>query len=576
MVSPPAYFAQDDQFVKNILSYDGYLSSSDHISSWLRDILYQTHKKHLIAPWYTTCHNVPYRRPEIRKPRLLYTGTNWDGPRHRELFEQLDAEPYLDIYGPIEAWQYLKRSFRGSLAFDGISMLGALHSAGVGLCLHRKEHCEGATPSSRIFEIAASGAIAICQTHPFIRENFGDSVLYFDSVGDTAAIVKQIAEYMQWIAENQKQALDLSKRAYEIYSKKYTLEKLLSDLVPHHERLIAQKQIRRARKGVRKDEGIEFIVRVGDRGAKYVERALDSLAGQTYGPIGVTLVEYGEVENLGQVLKKYESQLHIRILKVPRSRFRSTQLWAGLNAVSSQYFGILDDDDVLHPSHIDSLLQLLEKSESFGVAYSGSIRVWESRCLKGEPQPSHELPSEPAELAYFQPFDLNRLVALDNFITSNAFIARSYLLKDLGHDPQLPLLEDLFLLLHLCRKTDFVFSYEATCEFYWAHTRQDNTAFLDQQEWVNARRRIKDILWKQTFPCTQSTAHSLFQQQQRQEHSLALLEGKLAEVETELALTNAKLADVTTRVNRYLKFPVIDAVRRFRRMLFRLPPPPNS
>src|SRR5579859_1786775 len=44
MVTPPAFFAQDEQFVKNILSYDGYLCSSENIDSWLRDILYLTQK----------------------------------------------------------------------------------------------------------------------------------------------------------------------------------------------------------------------------------------------------------------------------------------------------------------------------------------------------------------------------------------------------------------------------------------------------------------------------------------------------------------------------------------------------
>jgi glycosyl transferase family 2 len=604
MVTPPVYFAQEDQFLKNILSYDGYLSSSDHISSWLRDILYHTPKKHFIAPWYTACHNVPYRRPQITKPRLLYTGTNWDGPRYRELFERLDAEPYVDIYGPTNAWCYLKNSFRGLLPFDGISMFDALHSAGVGLCLHRKEHCDAATPSSRIFEIVASGAIAICQDHPFIRENFGDSVLYLDPAGETAAVSQQISKYMHWIAENQEQAFNLSKRAYDIYSKKYTLEKLLSELVPHHERIVAQKNIRRAPTGARKDNGVQFIVRVGDRESTYVERALDSLSSQTYGSTGVLLVQYGDVPNLRQLLKKYDEQLHIKILNVPYNGFRSTQLWAGLQAVSAEYFGILDDDDVIHPYHVDSLLQLLERSDNYGVAYSGSIRIWESRHGQNELQPSDEVRSEPAELTYFEPFDLNRLVALNNFITSNAFIARSSLLKDLGDDPRLPLLEDLFLLLHLCRKAAFVFSYEATCEFYWRHHRDDNTVLLDQEGWVIATERIKDILWKQSFHSTQNVAHNLAQQEQKlsglesrllglehgllglehgllglehrllgPESRLSGLEHKLAQVEISLTQTNTKIEGIRTRLNRYLNSPVIDAVRRFRRMLFRLPPP---
>lgn len=551
MVSPPAYFAHEDQFRKNILSYDAYLSSSDLITSWIRDILYFTHKEHFIAPWYTSCHTVPYRRPPVTKPRLLYVGTNWDGPRHRELFEQLDAEPYVDIKGPSNAWRYLKHSFRGSLPFDGVSVLDALHSAGVGLCLHRKEHCEGATPSSRIFEIAASGAIAICQEHPFIRKNFGDSVLYFDPSADTTAIVKRISEYMEWIAHNPEQAFDLSERAYAIYRQKYTLEMLLSELVPHHERLIAQKYIRRGPPGAREGETVEFVVRVGDREAKYVERALDSLASQTSGPPGVILVEYREVPNLKQLLQKYDNRLHIKCLKIPHSGFRSTQLWAGLEAVSSEYFGILDDDDVIQPNHVGSLLQVLQRADDCGVAYSGSIRVWESGPGTCESKPIDLLPPEPAELILFEPFDLNRLVALNNFITSNAFIARSVLLKDLGCDPRLPLLEDLFLLLHLCRKTNFAFSYEATCETYWRHNRKDNTALGEHRTWATASERIKTILWKQPFPVAQNALDNLYQ-------------------------TNAGLQDATIRLNRYLDFPIMRAVRRLRCMLFRLPPPPAS
>jgi hypothetical protein len=492
---------------------------------------------------------------------LLYTGTNWDGPRHRGLFEQLDAEPYLDIYGPTNAWCYLKGSYRGSLPFDGISMLDALHSAGVGLCLHRKEHCEAATPSSRIFEIAASGAIAICQEHPFIRANFGDSVLYLDLARDAEGVVAQVSEYMRWIAQNEKEALDLSKRAYEIFSKTFTLEKLLSDLVPHHEKLLAQKQFRHLPSGILGNETVQFIVRVGERKAEYVERTLASLATQTYGPVGAIIVKYREVPGLSELLRKYDHQLGINVVSSSMG-LRSTHLWAGLRAVSSQYFGILDDDDVIHPNHVASLLQLLKTSEDCGVAYSGSIRIWESQDTKIESESFGKLSSEPAELAFFEPFDLSRLVALKNFITSNAFIARSTFLKDLGDDPYLPVSEDLFLLLYLCRKTNFVFSYEPTCEFYWRHDRKDNSVLQDQRDWVTASERIKNILWKQSFHSTQSLAHNLPQLEQK----LSKLEGKLAQVETALAQTNARL-------NRYLDFPVIDAVRRFRRMLFRLPPP---
>jgi hypothetical protein len=577
MVTPPAYFVHDDRFVKNILSYDGYFSSSDHITSWLRDILYQTGKKYLVSPFYTSCQSVSYLPPHISQPRLLYVGTNWDGPRHQELFRQLDATPSLDVYGPRGVWSYLHQSYRGVLPFDGSSIFEALNQAGVGLCLHRAEHCAAGTPSTRIFEIAASGAIGICQEHPFIRRAFGDSVLYFDDAANSEQAASQIAEHMRWIKENPEQALRLSKKAYDVFTRDYTLEKLLSDVVPHHQRLVEQKGFaispaRRSPKG----KTVQFIVRVGERSTRYIRRALDSLAAQTEGRVGALLVRYAEVPGISELREQYADKLAVEIVDSPRTGFRSTQLWAGLNKVSAEYFGILDDDDVIHPNHVHSLLRVLGQSEKCGVAYSGSIRVWEADQQGSIAVPGDAAPAEPAELTYFEPFDLNRLVALQNFITSNAFIAKASLLESLGGDPRLPVLEDLFLLLQLCRHTDFEFSYEATCEFYWRDHKKDNTAWKNQQDWTSASERIKTLLWGQPFGFTQtagSSKVSRLDDLSRVESSLA---ARLTQLEGGMARANAKLEAATARLNRYADLPLFNVIRRFRRMLLRLPPPSDS
>jgi Glycosyl transferase family 2/Glycosyl transferases group 1 len=564
MVTPPSFFVhtnESNRFINNIMSYDGFLCSSECIRRWLEDILYLTRKTYFINSWYTTSHTVPYCPPQHGAPRLLYAGTNWDGPRFGELFARLDEEPYVDIYGPQTAWSHIRRSYRGALPFDGVSILNALNVAGVGLCLHRKEHCDAATPSSRIFEIAASGAVAICQEHPFIRDAFQDSVLYLERTDDPVRLTQQISQYMQWIKQNPEAALKLSRRAYDIFSQNYTLEKLLSDLLPLHQELVAAKKFmpNRSPKALG-EKSAQFIVRVGDRGTGYVERALDSIASQSYSQIGVILVQYKEVPGLPQILKKYEEQLPIHLVHSSFTGSRSTQLWDGLKAVSSEYFGILDDDDVIHPNHVGLLVQLLDRFTDCGAAYSGAIRAWES-----DPsfEPSTELPTEPAELMYFEPFNLGRLVTLDNFITSNAFIARSCFLNDLGDDPHLPLLEDLFLFLHLCRKTNFVFSYEATCEFRWRGNRAGNSVLADRQNWAAASERIKNLLWKESFRSTQEIGRS----------SLTQLETRLGEVETILHQTKAKIEATSTRVNRYLDSPFFSVIRRLRRKLLGLPPP---
>jgi hypothetical protein len=575
MVTPPAFFGHDAQFIKNIISYDGYLCSSEHIRRWLKDILYLTSKEHFIAPWFTSTHHVPYRSPQFASPRLLYTGTNWDGPRYGTLLERLDSEPYLDVYGPQAAWSHLKHSYRGSLPFDGVSILNALNDAGVGLCLHRKEHSDAATPSSRIFEIAASGAIAICQEHPFIRDVFKDAVLYLEATDDVPLLAGQISEYMRWIAENSDDALRLSRRAYDIFSQDYALEKLLSELIPRHQELVAAKQSSPSSSPtlpkVLGQKTVQLIVRVGDRGADYVERALDSIACQTYGRVSAVIVQYKEVPGLPQILDEYNRHFPIQLVRSSYTGARSTQLWDGLRAVSAEYFGILDDDDVVYPNHAHLLVNLLERFNDCGVAYSGAIRVWEPDLAVSA---STELPTEPAELTYFEPFDLGRLVALDNFITSNAFIARTSFLKDLWDDPQLPLLEDLFLLLFLCRKTSFVFSYEASSEFRWRGHKKDNATWIDQQNWAAAGERIKSLLWKQGFGSTQHVGSlSLTQVESRLETVSAQIESRMVAAEKLLAETRAKLDMTTTRLDRYLNLPFFDAIRRLRRKLLCLPPP---
>jgi len=561
MVTPPSFFAEDSGFIKNILSYDGYLCSSEKIRSWLRDILYARQKTCFAAPWYTSSHIVPYSPPQMVAPRLLYAGTNWDGPRFGELFAKLDAEPYVDIYGPPAAWSHTKHSHRGTLPFDGVSILNALNRAGVGLCLHRREHCDSATPSSRIFEIAASGAVAICQEHPFIRDAFQDSVLYLERTDDPVRLTLQISQYMQWISQNPEDALKLSRRAYDIFSRHYSLEKLLTDLVPRHQELVAAKKFTPNRSPkVLGEKSAQFIVRVGNRGAEYVQRALDSIRCQSYSRVGAIIVQYKDVPGLPQMLKEYEPHLPIHMVQSSFTGSRSTQLWEGLKAVSSEYFGILDEDDVIHPNHVGLLIQLLDRFTDCGVAYSGAIRIWESDPASG---PFAESPSEPAELTYFEPFDLGRLVAFDNFITTNAFLARSSLLKDLGDDPHLSALEDLFLLLSLGRKTDFVFSHEATCDFSWRASKTDNLPFINRQKW--ARKRIENLLWKEGFRSTQQIGRL----------SLSQLQTRLDEMEILLSQTKAKADATTTRLNRYLNSPFFSAIRRLRRKLLRLPPPPD-
>ncbi|MBE9178290.1 glycosyltransferase family 2 protein [Oculatella sp. LEGE 06141] len=561
MWNPPSFFEGTEKFVKHVFSYDGYLVSSKPIDRWLFHLLYNTNKPYFTAPFYTSCPQTQYQPPHLENPRLMYIGSNWDGLRFQSLFEALDHQPYMDVYGNPNGWTHLQHAYKGSLPYDGISVLETLNRAGVGLCLHREEHCQAEAPSMRIFEIVASGAIAICGEHPFIRQAFGDSVLYIDPTPNEQEQVKQISQHMAWIQQNPAQALEMSATAHQLFSEQYSLEKLLLDLVPYHHDLISKKGFVASGDRPSLQPQVQLMMRVGGRDVATIRRALDSIAHQTYQNVAVIVVQYQDVVGLEQLLNQYTARMPIKLIQSPPTGFRSTQLWAGLNAVDSEYFAILDDDDVIHPNHIHTLVSLLQHHPDAGVAYSGALWVLEPNL---EPNTTATAPSpSTVELAYFSPFNLDELLKFRNFIPSNSYVARSALLDPvLKRDPELKVFEDVCLLLHLCKRTRFLFSYEATAEFYWRTNEQDNSTFSGKPLWSHEMSRLKFIFWRQEFAPGKS-----IQTVQQIEIEYPRLRAKVKELQAQLQAAETTIEAMETskfwrlrkgwfKVKRMLKLPV--------------------
>ena len=493
MWNPPSVIESDPSFIKNVLTYDGYLSASSQVDSWLHHLLYGRAKKSFTTPFYTSCNRTPYQAPNLKDPHLVYFGTNWDGPRFKQLFERLDPQEFMQVYGKETAWEYLKSSYRGALPFDGTSVLDTLNQAGIGLCLHTPQHCAAGVPSMRIFEIVASGAIALCEPHPFINTNFGDSVLYIDPVLPPDEKACQIAQAVDWVRQNPQPALAMSQKAHHIFFEQFALENLLLGIVPHHEALIQQKGFIETAPELAQSISppVEFIVRVEDNNLKFLQRALLSLARQTYPSIAVLIILCRPIEGLQELLEQYQTRLKIKTINSSPSEFRSTPLWSGLHAITADYFAILNEHDLIYPNHVHTLMRMLQGSQTARVAYSGGIYVTDSQDSQ---------PAEPAEIGCFEPFNLDKMLRFENLIASNSFIAKTELIDDeIQLDPKLSIAEDLFLLLHFCRKTQFGFSYEVTCEYSRQQPQSSNAALLHHTEaaWIKPLQRL---LADQVFP----------------------------------------------------------------------------
>lgn len=495
--SPPDYFRDDPVRVRNILSYDGYLAGSDSVREYLDDLFFSTNKNSPVSKFNVlpTAPTTEFREPNLSAPSLFYAGVHWDGKRHEKLIRSLRAELPVSFYGDPAKWARFGTDYKGKIPFDGISIFQKINAAGVALCLHRAEHLQNGVPSMRIFESAAASAVVITENSSWAKRHFGESVLYVDQDASDKEKARQVIEHFEWIRSHPSEALALAMQANSIFNEHFSLEKFLVHLpdflhqVKDTGRFIESKQDSASSK-------VEAIVRIGGRDLSYVERCLDSLAAQSHANLGLILVNFKNNPGVDDLLKKYLARFtSIKQIKSEATGFRSTSLWDGMRAVDGDYFCNLDDDDTIHPNHISSLADLLQTNKDHSVAYSGCIQVQDEEGhyyhqinFKG---PIGLQVKENRKLLFFDAFNMQRMLHLENFVVSNAWLARKAVLNNkVLVDPKLVVSEDVYLYQFFLAHGGFLFSWKATANWHWRSTNRDNSTIHENYR-VECNRRIR-------------------------------------------------------------------------------------
>jgi Glycosyl transferase family 2 len=483
MWSPPALFAEDPVRRRSILSLDGHLCGSRQIAQWIDDFTTGHGKRSVIHDGLMLPSTPDLGSAGLLPPQLaiMYAGVHWDGSRHGEIFRGLDGRVPLRLYGPPQAWADRGASYRGTLPFDGVSVIGAIRDAGIALCLHKAAHREANCPSTRLFEAAAAGALIITDDFDFPREWFRDSVLYVDAELPAPMVVEQIVSHVEWANRNPQAATRLALRSNELFRRCLTLESMLKPL-PHF-----IDRVRECRRMVvvegstdKPQPTVEYVVRIGSRPTTTLARALDSLAAQTYQAIAVILVQFHPITGLDAVVDHYRSRFRwIRHIVVANNGTRSTARWAGLNAVTADFFGMLDDDDTLFPNHVASLMDRFERNPDYGFVYSGLITV--------EDEPGHYVTAfqfngpagkvieERREIFCLEEEDFINLLPTRNVIGHNSWICRQSLLDtDVLSDPKIEVSEDVYFMALMAGRTRFGFTGMATAACHGRSTTKGN------------------------------------------------------------------------------------------------------
>lgn len=510
MWSPPAFFSSDKSRLRSILSYDAYLIGSAQVGQFLDALEFpvgtsKPRSDFLFLP--TSLSTTFVGRAPAGGYGLAYIGVHWDGLRHDSLLSHLDAAGKLHVYGPPKSWASYPRSYRGTVPFDGGAVLETLARHGIALCVHKEDHRRADTPSMRLFEAAAAGCLIIADDIPFARRVLGDSAFYIDLNAPAAQNAARIIEIIDWANLNPHLALAMAARSHSILAQDYSLESVVrkccdfatrakAEISARH-REVVHSFLNSAKSSPPNTPLVDIIVRTGGRHISSLRRSLRSVAAQTEGRYRVLLVDYKGREDVEAfAAQACTSRLQVRYLRCADTGLRSTATWAGLHAVEAPFFAILDDDDTIMPTHFPALLSLAARDPSHCLYYSGVIRVEEEAGdFVNSPNFSGPLDhdvEEQRELKFLDQFSIARLAKFDNYIQSNSWIARSSCLDErLLEDPNMVVVEDMYLYFMLLRKGSFKLNPSPTAYWHWRSTSRENSMLgVESQTWSYEGNRL--------------------------------------------------------------------------------------
>jgi hypothetical protein len=517
IASPLHDFLHVPRFVRNLLTYDGHLTLSSVLKQIVGDLTFSARKlDSKVAAFGNTFPMTVLDLPELRNPALCYVASDSTRTQFDELLTRLAGTGALRLFGRAGRWTgKLTSAYAGTLPTDGDAIVEAYRQAGVGLCLNAADDLNKLI-SPRLFEIVASGAVAIANRSEHLYETFGESLLYIDAKATIGQAHEQIARHMAWIKANPEESLRKVIKAHRIFAERFALERLVPNLIAlHQETLVAKGYVPAPDERPESMPSVSYIVRTGGRSRPFLERALDSLAAQNYPRLQVIFVLHKRFEWLDEIVARYSPRLSFKIVDAPNS-LRSTAIVRGMQAVDTDLFGMLDDDDEVLPNHVRTLVKTLRHHDGRDwrgrilLAYASSFIISDGKIYPERPQWRDAIFEERGELRvleHYRFYNAEEMAQHFWYVMSNAWLAhRDVIDEETLADPETDTCEDLYFELQFAQRTHFAFSAETTAIHHYHSS--GNSTFVDahRHEYDTLRHGLRTHM--RTFPrMTQYNSH---------------------------------------------------------------------
>jgi hypothetical protein len=177
-------------------------------------------------------------RPHDRY-RAFYCGINWEKltnrpARHDAVLRELDRRGILDVYGPreirgVKLWDGYQ-GYKGSLPFDGRTIIGKISEAGTCLVFSSDAHMRSGIMSNRLFEALAAGAVVIGDEHPFIPRAIGDNFVHVPSSLTAEERARRIGDALGRFNRHPEEAVAMAKASQAALISSYHLCSQLADV----------------------------------------------------------------------------------------------------------------------------------------------------------------------------------------------------------------------------------------------------------------------------------------------------------------------------------------------------------
>ena len=406
----PTYVIQDvpvsmmrnvPRFVRNLLTYDGYLAISPTVTSWLTELCAKHNKKaHIANAALFSVPDTAFQQGNFVDASAMYIGTNWDGSRHQNLFKELSSGEYVKCYGPAKGWaNYPESIYAGAIPFDGFTVAQTYHRHGAGLCIAHPQFEEENIPSSRTFEIAAASALPICSRIPLTEKLYGDSVLYVDHHLPTTELAESIVEHVKWIRSNPDKAQEMARSAHAVFSNLLTMEHYIIEVVKMHERVLTannyvtpEQPVLEVRTG--RPQKITYILAAPFADYR-VQPVLSSIMAQSYANIDVVLLTQNENPSFKRELALlYQDKLSIQVMPY-LGRQTNSSVYAYLQENDTHWLGFLTPQDRIFSNHCAALMESQQsgKAPAIGLA-SGTLEFTDNFHLPETMLDPHNIISE--------------------------------------------------------------------------------------------------------------------------------------------------------------------------------------